>query len=154
MNRSLPQVQAGRRRGGTLLHRGSRNRLRAAMRRPILPRGKPPMPVLLLLTVSNAFMTIAWYWHIKGAGLSKPLALVVLISWGIALVEYCFAVPANRMGALAGWTPGQLKIAQEAISLTVFGLFMVTALGEPLHWRHLAAFACLMGAVGFLFAGR
>ena len=112
------------------------------------------MPVLLLLTVSNAFMTIAWYWHIKGAGLSKPLALVVLISWGIALVEYCFAVPANRMGALAGWTPGQLKIAQEAISLTVFGLFMVTALGEPLHWRHLAAFACLMGAVGFLFAGR
>lgn len=112
------------------------------------------MPVVLLLAVSNIFMTIAWYWHIKGAALSKPIALVVLISWGIALVEYCVAVPANRIGALSGWTPGQLKIAQEAISLTVFGVFMVVALGEPLHWRHLAAFACLMAAVGFLFAGR
>ncbi|MBV8688276.1 MAG: DMT family protein [Alphaproteobacteria bacterium] len=112
------------------------------------------MPVLLLLAVSNTFMTIAWYWHIRGAALSKPIALVILISWGIALVEYCFAVPANRMGALAGWTPGQLKIAQEAIALLVFGLFMVTALGEPLHWRHLAAFACIMAAVAFLFVGK
>lgn len=112
------------------------------------------MPVLLLLTVSNLFMTVAWYWHIKGAALSKPIVLVILISWAIALVEYCFAVPANRIGALAGWSPGQLKVAQEAISLTVFGLFMVTVLGEPLHWRHLGAFACLMGAVGFLFSGR
>ena len=112
------------------------------------------MPVLLLLTISNVFMTIAWYWHIKGEALSKPILIVILISWALALVEYCFAVPANRMGTLAGWTPGQLKIAQEAIALTVFGAFMVLFLGEPLHWRHLAAFACIMAAVGFLFVGR
>lgn len=112
------------------------------------------MPVLILLTISNLFMTVAWYWHIKGEALSRPLLMVIAISWGIALVEYCFAVPANRIGALSGWTPGQLKIAQEAIALSVFGLFMVFFLGEPLHWRHFAAFACIMGAVGFLFVGR
>jgi uncharacterized protein len=112
------------------------------------------MPVILLLTASNILMTIAWYWHIRGDALSKPLLLVILISWGIALAEYCFAVPANRIGTLQGWTPGQLKVAQEAIALGVFGVFMVTFLGEPLHWRHLAAFACLMAAVTFLFAGR
>ena len=111
------------------------------------------MPTILLLIASNVFMTIAWYWHLKG-GMAKPLLLVIAISWGIALVEYCFAVPANRIGYAAGWSPGQLKITQEAIALIVFGVFMVTALGEPLHWRHLAAFACIMGAVGFLFVGR
>jgi len=111
------------------------------------------MPTVLLLIASNVFMTIAWYWHLKG-GMAKPLLLVIAISWGIALVEYCFAVPANRIGYAAGWSPGQLKITQEAIALIVFGVFMVTALGEPLHWRHLAAFACIMGAVGFLFVGR
>ena len=109
------------------------------------------MRVLLLLTMSNILMTIAWYWHLKG-GMHRPI--VILISWAIALVEYCFAVPANRIGTLQGWTPGQLKVAQEAIALGVFGVFMVTFLGEPLHWRHVAAFACLMGAVAFLFAGR
>ena len=111
------------------------------------------MPTVLLLIASNVFMTIAWYWHLKG-GMAKPLLLVIAISWGIALIEYCFAVPANRIGYAAGWSPGQLKITQEAIALVVFGVFMVTALGEPLHWRHLAAFACIMGAVGFLFLGR
>jgi len=111
------------------------------------------MPTILLLIASNVFMTIAWYWHLKG-GMAKPILLVILISWGIALVEYCFAVPANRIGYAGGWSPGQLKIAQEAIALIVFGIFMVTALGEPLQWRHLAAFACIMGAVGFLFLGR
>jgi uncharacterized protein (DUF486 family) len=112
------------------------------------------MRTLLLLTLSNIFMTIAWYWHLKGAAVAKPIVTVILISWAIALVEYCFAVPANRIGYLAGWTPGQLKIAQEAIALSVFGIFMVTFLGEPLHWRHLAAFACIMGGVAFLFVGR
>jgi uncharacterized protein len=112
------------------------------------------MRTLLLLTLSNIFMTIAWYWHLKGAALAKPVLAVILISWGTALIEYCFAVPANRIGYLAGWTPGQLKIAQEAIALSVFGIFMVAFLGEPLHWRHLAAFACIMAAVGFLFVGR
>ena len=111
------------------------------------------MPTLLLLTLSNLFMTTAWYWHLKG-GMHKPLALVILISWGIAFIEYCLAVPANRIGYQHGWTAGQLKIAQEAIALIIFGGFMVFVLGEPLHWRHAAAFLCIMAAVGFLFVGR
>jgi uncharacterized protein (DUF486 family) len=86
--------------------------------------------------------------------MDKPLLLVILISWGIALVEYCLAVPANRIGYANGWTPGQLRITQEAIALIVFGAFMVAFLGEPLHWRHLAAFGCIMAAVAFLFVGK
>jgi len=86
--------------------------------------------------------------------MNKPLFSVILISWGIAFVEYCFAVPANRMGYAAGWSAGQLKVAQEAIALTVFLIFMVTVLGEALHWRHIAAFGCIMAAVAFLFVGR
>jgi uncharacterized protein (DUF486 family) len=118
------------------------------------------MQTLILLTLSNVLMTFAWYWHLKGgAGAAsiaagKPLHLIVLISWGVAFFEYSLAVPANRIGAAAGWTPGQLKIAQEAIALTVFGIFMVTYLGEALHWRHLAAFGCILAATAFLFAGR
>jgi uncharacterized protein (DUF486 family) len=111
------------------------------------------MPVLLLLLASNIFMTIAWYWHLKG-GMDKPILAVILISWAVALVEYCFAVPANRLGYAGGWTGGQLKIAQEAITLIVFGIFMVLVLGEALSWRHLVAFGCIMAAVGFLFVGK
>ena len=111
------------------------------------------MPTLFLLIASNCFMTIAWYWHLKG-GMTKPLIVVVLISWGIALFEYCLAVPANRLGYAAGWSGGQLKIAQEIITLIVFGVFMVTVLGEPLGWRHLGAVLCLIGAAAFMFAGR
>ena len=111
------------------------------------------MPTVALLFASNLFMTVAWYWHLK-AGASKPVLLVILISWSIALIEYALAVPANRIGYASGWSAGQLKIAQEAIALVVFGGFMVAFLGEPLHWRHLAAFGCIMGAVGFLFVGR
>lgn len=111
------------------------------------------MPTLALLLLSNVFMTIAWYWHLKG-GMNKPILAVILISWGIAFVEYCLAVPANRIGYAGGWSAGQLKVAQEAIALVVFGVFMVTFLGEPLHWRHLAAFGCIMAAVAFLFWGK
>jgi uncharacterized protein (DUF486 family) len=111
------------------------------------------MVTLAFLLISNIFMTIAWYWHLKG-GMEKPLLAVILISWAIALVEYCFAVPANRVGYAGGWSAGQLKITQEAIALLVFGIFMVTVLGEPLHWRHAAAFACIMAAVAFMFGGR
>jgi len=111
------------------------------------------MPVLILLTVSNLFMTAAWYWHLKG-GMQKPILLVILISWGLALIEYCFAVPANRIGYASGWSAAQLKIVQEAIALTVFGGFMVLVLGEPLHWRHLGAFALILAAVALLFSGR
>jgi len=111
------------------------------------------MPTIALLIASNLFMTVAWYWHLKG-GMHRALPIVIAISWGIAFFEYCLAVPANRIGYASGWSPGQLKIAQEAIALIIFGGFMVTVLGEPLHWRHAAAFACIMGAVGFLFVGR
>ncbi|CUS44522.1 DMT family protein [Sphingomonas sp. QA11] len=111
------------------------------------------MPTILLLVASNCFMTIAWYWHLKG-GMTKPLIWVILISWGIALFEYCLAVPANRLGYASGWSGGQLKVAQEVITLLVFGVFMVAVLGEPLSWRHAGAFLCLIGAAAFLFAGR
>ena len=111
------------------------------------------MPTILLLLASNCFMTIAWYWHLKG-GMTKPLVWVILISWGIALFEYCLAVPANRLGFASGWSGGQLKIVQEAITLIIFGGFMVLVLGEPLHWRHAAAFFCIMAAVAFLFVGK
>jgi len=111
------------------------------------------MQTLLLLSASNIFMTIAWYWHLKG-GMNKPLFYVILISWAIAFVEYCLAVPANRIGFASGWSAGQLKVAQEAIALIVFGVFAVAVLGEPLSWRHLGAFVCIMAAVAFLFVGK
>jgi uncharacterized protein (DUF486 family) len=111
------------------------------------------MPTIALLVVSNVFMTIAWYWHLKG-GMAKPLLSVILLSWSIALVEYCFAVPANRLGYAHGWSGGQLKIAQEVITLLVFGVFATLVLGEQLNWRHAGAFVCLIGAAAFMFAGR
>ena len=113
----------------------------------------PAMPTIVLLVLSNLFMTTAWYWHLRG-GMAKPLMLVILISWGIAFAEYCLAVPANRIGYASGWSAGQLKIVQEAIALVIFGGFMVIVMKEPLHWRHLAAFSCIMAGVGFLFVGR
>ena len=115
------------------------------------------MQTLVLLILSNLFMTTAWYWHLQGGpkvAEARPLAMVIAVSWGLALIEYCLAVPANRIGFASGWSAGQLKIAQEAIALVVFGSFMVVVLGEALTWRHLAAFACIMAAVGFLFAGK
>ena len=111
------------------------------------------MVTIALLFASNILMTTAWYWHLKG-GMEKPILIVILISWAIALGEYCLAVPANRIGYASGWSGAQLKIAQEVITLTVFAGFMVVVLGEPLGWRHLGAFVCLMGAVAFLVSGR
>src|SRR3546814_13846613 len=87
------------------------------------------MPTILLLTISNLFMTAAWYWHLKG-GMNKPLFAVILISWGIAFVEYCFAVPANRIGFAHGWSAGPLKIAPGAMARTLFGGLLVTGLVE------------------------
>lgn len=115
------------------------------------------MATVVLLVLSNLFMTVAWYWHIQGGAQAveaRPLGWVIAISWGIALFEYCLAVPANRIGALNGWSAGQLKITQEAIALVIFGVFMVVVLKEPLHWRHFAAFACIMAAVALLFTGK
>lgn len=111
------------------------------------------MSTILLLCASNIFMTTAWYWHLKG-GMTKPIVTVIAISWAIALFEYCLAVPANRLGYAAGWSAGQLKVTQEVIALGVFGVFAVVVLGEPLGWRQVGAFFCLVGAVAFMFAGQ
>jgi uncharacterized protein (DUF486 family) len=107
---------------------------------------------LFLLIASNVFMTLAWYGHLKFT--DTRLWIVILASWGIALVEYCFAVPANRIGYLQGWTAGQLKITQEIVTLAVFAVFAVTMLGEPIGWRYAGAFACMVGAAAFMFLGR
>ncbi|MBX9814209.1 MAG: hypothetical protein A4S12_08070 [Proteobacteria bacterium SG_bin5] len=107
------------------------------------------MPTIALLLLSNLFMTTAWYWHLK-AGAGVPIARVIAISWGLALFEYCLAVPANRLGYAAGWSAAQLKITQEAISLLVFAGFAVLVLGEPLGWRQAAAFMLILAAVALL----
>ena len=110
------------------------------------------MVTVLLLLISNIFMTLAWYGQLKFPQL--PLISAILIGWGIALVEYCFAVPANRIGYTHGLSGGQLKIIQEVITLTVFAVFAVVVLKEPIGWRYLGAFACIVGAAAFMFVGR
>ena len=117
------------------------------------------LSTVLLLIVSNVFMTLAWYGHLKlqatGTSSSWPLYVVILMSWGIALFEYCFQVPANRLGSaeLGGpFTIWQLKVIQEVVSLVVFTLFVVLFMkGDSLKWNHLAGFACLVLAVYFIF---
>jgi len=109
------------------------------------------LPIVLLLC-SNVFMTVAWYGHLKFT--NHPLWQVVFVSWGIAAVEYCFAVPANRLGFTHGYTVGQLKIIQEAITLLVFAVFSVLVLGEKLKWNYAAAFVCMVAAVAFMFADK
>jgi uncharacterized protein (DUF486 family) len=108
------------------------------------------LPILLLF-LSNLFMTVAWYGHLKFK--SRPLLLVILVSWGIAFFEYCLQVPANRWGN-AVYTATQLKILQEIITLTVFCGFAVLYLVERLRWNHFAAFVCILAAVMFTFLPR
>ena len=110
------------------------------------------MPTIALLLISNIFMTLAWYGHLKFPHL--PMLTAILIGWGIALIEYSFAVPANRIGYAHGFTGGQLKIMQEIITLTVFGAFAAIVLKEPIGWRYIGAFACIAGAAAFMFVGR
>ncbi|MET0394705.1 MAG: DMT family protein [Chitinophagaceae bacterium] len=110
------------------------------------------MRTVLLLTASNVFMTFAWYYHLKYQG--WPLWKAIVLSWLIALVEYCLAVPANRIGHAGGFTLFQLKIMQEAITLVVFSIFAVLVLKEAFHWRYLVSFAFLLGAVYFMFTKR
>jgi len=105
------------------------------------------LPVVLL-TISNTFMTFAWYGHLRYK--SSPLWLVIVSSWGIAFFEYLFMVPANRWGS-ASYSVAQLKIIQEVITLTVFSFFLVFYLGDKLRWNHVAAFLCILAAVGFTF---
>jgi len=110
------------------------------------------MTTIALLVISNIFMTLAWYGHLKFPHL--PMLAAILIGWGIALIEYSFAVPANRIGYAHGFTGGQLKIIQEVVTLTVFAVFAVLVLKEPIGWRYLGAFACILGAACFMFVGR
>jgi len=107
------------------------------------------LPVLLLLG-SNIFMTIAWYGHLRFK--ETPLIGVILASWGIALVEYCMAVPANRWGN-AVYTTAQLKTMQEVITLVVFAGFSVFYLKEAFTWNHAVGFALIAGGVFFVFRG-
>lgn len=115
---------------------------------------------ILLLIVSNIFMTFAWYGHLKlqqtgTISSHTPLIVVILISWGLAFFEYCCQVPANRMGFLGNggsFSLMQLKVIQEVVSITIFTLFTVVFFrGETLHWNHFAAFLCLIAAVYLVF---
>lgn len=114
---------------------------------------------ILLLVVSNVFMTLAWYGHLKmqHMGISKnwPLIAVIFFSWGIALFEYMCQVPANRIGFIGNGGPFnlvQLKVIQEVLSLIVFSIVATVLFkGEALQWNHVAAFLCLVAAVYFVF---
>ena len=113
------------------------------------------MTTLILLTVSNIFMTIAWYWHLKGGpeiANARPIAMVILVSWLIAGIEYSLAVPANRIG-YGTYSAAELKTIQEVISLTVFVAFAVFVLGEKLTWNHGVGFALIAAGAFFIFKG-
>lgn len=106
---------------------------------------------IIFLILSNAFMTFAWYGHLKTLS-NKPLMITILISWGIAFFEYCFQVPANRIGYNnAGFTLMQLKIIQEVITLSVFIVFAVFFMQQKLNLNYLWASCCIFGAVYFIF---
>jgi hypothetical protein len=111
------------------------------------------MWTIVLLILSNIFMTFAWYGHLRFfPGQSHSLGLIVLVSWGIALIEYCLAVPANRIGqSTYGFETAQLKVIQEIITLVVFAVFSVVVLKEHLRWNHAAGFVCMVAAAAFVF---
>ncbi len=106
------------------------------------------MKTILLLTISNIFMTFAWYGHLKYK--HSPLWIAILVSWLIASVEYCFQVPANRIGHYR-FSAAQLKTIQEVITLVVFSVLSVFYLKEGFRWNHLAGFLMIILAVFFIF---
>lgn len=106
------------------------------------------MTTIVLLTISNVFMTFAWYGHLKYR--QSPLFKVILVSWMIAFAEYCFQVPANRIGSYE-FTTVQLKTIQEVITLVVFSGFSILYLGEKLKWNYLVGFALMVAAVFVIF---
>jgi hypothetical protein len=109
------------------------------------------MATVILLLISNTFMTFAWYGHLKRR--SMGMVAAILISWLIALGEYCFQVPANRLG-YGRFTGYQLKIIKECITLIVFAVFAYFYLGESFRWNYAVSFALILGAVAFAFWGR
>jgi uncharacterized protein len=108
------------------------------------------LATLALLTISNVFMTFAWYGHLRHK--QAALWLVILVSWLIAFFEYCFQVPANRIGHNAGISAAQLKTIQEVVTLTVFCFFAVFYLKEPLKWNYILGFALIAAGALFVFA--
>ena len=108
------------------------------------------LKTIVLLTLSNVFMTFAWYGHLRFKEL--PLWKAILISWGIAFLEYCLMVPANRIGYTNGMNGFQLKMTQEVITLIVFTVFAIFYLKEPFHWKYIVSFVLLLGAVYFIFS--
>ena len=106
------------------------------------------MWTIALLVISNIFMTFAWYGHLRF--MQSPLWIVILASWGIAFFEYCFQVPANRIG-YGQFTAIELKTIQEIITLTVFAVFAILYMGESLAWNHLVGFSLLVAAAFFIF---
>ena len=112
----------------------------------------PVLVSIVLLICSNIFMTFAWYAHLKELN-DRPWIIAALVSWGIALLEYLFQVPANRIG-FSVLSVGQLKIMQEVITLTVFVPFSLWYLKEPMKLDYLWAGLCLVGAVFFMFRSR
>jgi uncharacterized protein len=106
---------------------------------------------IALLVCSNVFMTLAWYGHLNFK--AKPLFLVVLASWGIAFIEYCLAVPANRFGH-AVYSAAELKTIQEVVTLVVFCVFSVLYLEEQLAWNHAVGFALIALGAAFIFSAR
>lgn len=107
------------------------------------------LKTIALLSLSNIFMTFAWYAHLRDLR-AKPLVVAILVSWGIAFFEYTLQVPANRIGSHVLSLP-QLKILQEVITLAVFAPFVVLYMRAPLTWDYLWASLCMMGAVYFIF---
>lgn len=108
----------------------------------------PALAPIMLLTLSNIFMTFAWYGHLKYR--SSPLLIAVIASWSIAFFEYCLAVPANRMGSQV-YATAELKTMQEVITLIVFAGFSVLYLKEPLGWNHAVGFAFIALGAWFIF---
>ncbi|MFM7846858.1 MAG: DMT family protein [Planctomycetota bacterium] len=108
------------------------------------------MQTWALLVVSNVFMTFAWYGHLKNHK-EASLPLVIFASWGIAFFEYCFMIPANRLGSQAGFSTAQLKTMQEVVTLAVFIVFSLWYLGEPLKWNYLVGFLLIGLGAAFIF---
>jgi uncharacterized protein len=111
----------------------------------------PAVLPIVLLVCSNLFMTLAWYGHLSYK--SAPLWVVILVSWGIALVEYCLAVPANRWGH-GVYSAAELKTMQEVITLVVFAAFSWLWLKEPLGWNHAIGFSLICAGAFFIFQGK
>ena len=105
-----------------------------------------------LLSVSNLIMLYAWYGHLKSLS-GAPMWMAILVSWSIALLEYCFVIPANRIGSASGMKLEQLKIIQEAVTLLMFIPFAIVVMKQPVSWNYAAAAVCIFAAVFFIFRG-